>query len=463
MPIGQVYLISITLTLFNCDEGFVRTDFGGTVYLGEGTLDCPLRYDADPKEWTRSNATFNQFKWLFVDTNKIEARTVVFDETTDVDAIDQLTDSNRYIIPQSLNIWNSNGQDFIICDKDSLIAKCEIIEPLNNSYVHQKGNCVTIIANAVSINGISKIDFFANDVFLGSSNAAPYVLSWYPPTTGNHIISAIATENNGNSSNTAVSSIFISNEDPIFVQSPIDINCEELFENNFGIVYDKNFQVKVTDNSGTVQGLQFTDLNIPLRAKILSANIQFSAASSNSLSATSYIKCEKNTDIQPFTKERKNISKRPVTDNLVTWSVPNWTKDERTINQKTPDLSNIIQEIVDMPNWNIENPITFIINGTGNRSAKSEYSIVDSLNQIKNGVPLLSIEYVSSCPYNLYVSTCNLASGEIYSAQNKLYSNEPIPGTVNDIEYIAGTLIEFDDNFEVNGNTNFLADIKFCY
>jgi len=448
---------------FSCDQGFTYTNSGGTVYLGEGTLDCPLRYDADLKKWTRYNAVINQFKWIFIDANQIELRTVAFKNTTDVNTITQLNDNNRFTIPQSLEIWNPDGGDFVLFEKNSLKPNCTIIEPGHNSHLPQIGNCLTIIADAESANGISKVDFFANGFFVGSSVAAPYLLSWYPASGGNHIISAKATDNIGNQSSIVENHIFIGNSGPVLVKSSIDINCEELYETSFGSIFDKNFKIKVTDDLGAVQGLQFTDLNIPPKAKILSANIQFTAAASSSLPASASIRCEKSNNASPFIKKRDNISSRPLTNNYVTWQVPNWTKDERTANQKTSDLSSIIQEVVDMPDWSVESPISFITSGTGYRNAKSEYSIADSINQNKIDVPVLSVEYIASCPYNLFVSTCELSSDESFFAQNILHTNQPITSGLDNIAYFAGTELKFDNNFEVNKSTNFIADVKICY
>ena len=60
-------------------EGFIRDDELGTVYVGEGCWGAPLRNNDDPKPWTRASGSFNQFKWIFVDREKIEVRTIQTD------------------------------------------------------------------------------------------------------------------------------------------------------------------------------------------------------------------------------------------------------------------------------------------------------------------------------------------------------------------------------------------------
>src|SRR5690606_9936619 len=58
------------------DEGFIREDDRGTVYTGEGGWGAPLRGYNDAKSWTRNGGSFNQFKLVFIDENKIELRTI---------------------------------------------------------------------------------------------------------------------------------------------------------------------------------------------------------------------------------------------------------------------------------------------------------------------------------------------------------------------------------------------------
>ena len=89
------------------DEGFVRDDVNGTVYIGEGCWGAPLRPDDDDKKWTRNSGSFNQVKWLFVDNDKIEIRTV---KTDNPDKVEALTENDKFRMPKNINLWKpSNG------------------------------------------------------------------------------------------------------------------------------------------------------------------------------------------------------------------------------------------------------------------------------------------------------------------------------------------------------------------
>lgn len=89
------------------DEGFVRDNRNGTVYVGEGCWGAPLRPSDDPKSWTRDHGMFNQFKWIFIDKKQIEVRTVKVDNAEQVSSV---SNDNPFAIPENLDVWNpENG------------------------------------------------------------------------------------------------------------------------------------------------------------------------------------------------------------------------------------------------------------------------------------------------------------------------------------------------------------------
>lgn len=92
------------------DEGFIRDDKNGTIYLGEGTWGAPLRPYDDSKSWTMDGASINQFKWIFVSKNKIQIRTVKYGN---VDKVESLNFDNRFDIPQNIDLWKPLGKEFI--------------------------------------------------------------------------------------------------------------------------------------------------------------------------------------------------------------------------------------------------------------------------------------------------------------------------------------------------------------
>ena len=88
------------------DEGFVRDDARGTVFVGEGCWGAPLRSADDNKSWTRDSGSFNQFKWIFVDQNKIEVRTVKVDNAS---SVSELKEEDRFTLPAGIDLWNPSA------------------------------------------------------------------------------------------------------------------------------------------------------------------------------------------------------------------------------------------------------------------------------------------------------------------------------------------------------------------
>lgn len=89
-------------TVAGSQEGFVRDDVDGTVYIGEGCWGAPLRSNNDIRSWTRDSGRFNSFHWIFVDSNKVEVRTVKVDNAR---TVGELSDKSRFSIPSGLDIW----------------------------------------------------------------------------------------------------------------------------------------------------------------------------------------------------------------------------------------------------------------------------------------------------------------------------------------------------------------------
>lgn len=105
------------------DEGFIRDDERGTVYIGEGCWGAPLRESDDTKNWTRSSGSFNQFKWIFVGQEKIEVRTI---KTDFADQAESVPKHDIFQVPRGLRVWDPLEGEVITINR-------KIIAAANNS------------------------------------------------------------------------------------------------------------------------------------------------------------------------------------------------------------------------------------------------------------------------------------------------------------------------------------------
>lgn len=146
----------------------------------------------------------------------------------------------------------------------------------------------------------------------------------------------------------------------------------------------------VLDKDLQTVGLRFLNVTLPRNVVITSAIIQFKASKTNSEITALNFFGEANSNPATFTTSKFNISSRVKTDSVVVWSPSAWTLiGETGINQRSSDLSTIIQEIIARPDWAIGNPMSFIVTGSGKRVAKS-------FNGDNAGAPSLHIEFMPS-------------------------------------------------------------------
>ena len=136
--------------------------------------------------------------------------------------------------------------------------------------------------------------------------------------------------------------------------------------------------------------MRFNGVGIPQGAAILNAYLQFQVDETDSGSELDLeIRGQDDDNATTFTSSTGNISSRPTTGNVVSWAPPPWTSTGAAgSDQRTPDISAIIQEIVNRTGWVANNSLVIIITGSGERTA-------ESYNGSSSAAPLLHVEYVS--------------------------------------------------------------------
>jgi hypothetical protein len=73
---------------------------------------------------------------------------------------------------------------------------------------------------------------------------------------------------------------------------------------------------------------------------------------------------------RPFKRVKNNITSRLRTFNEVSWAVSSWpTAKAAGPDQRSPELSAVIQEIVDRPGWESGKRLVLIVTGSGYRQA----------------------------------------------------------------------------------------------
>ncbi len=133
---------------------------------------------------------------------------------------------------------------------------------------------------------------------------------------------------------------------------------------------DLEFVYDVQPGGDQIVGLRFNNIEIPQGKAISNAYIQFTTDEITSNPASLQIKGEASDNSETFITSNFNIATRILTNSQVSWNPDAWNIiGESSEAQRTPDISNLVQEIVNRSGWNSGNSLTFVFSGTGTRTA----------------------------------------------------------------------------------------------
>ncbi|MBL7943283.1 MAG: DNRLRE domain-containing protein, partial [Flavobacteriales bacterium] len=145
----------------------------------------------------------------------------------------------------------------------------------------------------------------------------------------------------------------------------------------------------INDGNDQQVGLRFTGVAIPQGATVLNAYVQFTVDETPSGTTSLIVQAEANDNPATFETSTSNISSRPKTVNSVSWDPPVWsTLNQSGIDQQTPNLAPVIQEVVNRSGWVSGNALAILISGTGKR-------VAFAYDGSSTAAPRLHIEYTT--------------------------------------------------------------------
>ena len=166
-------------------------------------------------------------------------------------------------------------------------------------------------------------------------------------------------------------------------------------------------------NTAGVQkvGLRFTGMNIPVGATITSAHLVFRAVPAdpgmtNSDATNLTLRGQLIGDAPTFTTTSGNISSRALTSASTAWTPTAWTSGS---DYNSPDISSVVQEIVDQGTWASANSLAIIITGTGHRAS-----------QAYDTSPSTAAQLVVTYTANNAPTATNLSTAETYTEDTAL-------------------------------------------
>ena len=221
---------------------------------------------------------------------------------------------------------------------------------------------------------LTPLEFYVDSLLVGVDSTPPYALNWLPPTYGQYILKVVATDNKG-SSTTKEISITVQNGTTHTISVQINSgndDAEERISDGDMDLTSTDLEL-ITDGSDAQEvGLRFNNVNIPFGAAIDTAYIQFTTDESQTEPTNLTIHGEAVDSAAAFTSTDFDVSSRTTTMASTDWSPPGWTTvNAAGTDQQTPNLDTVVQEVIDRPGWKTNNPMAFIITGTGHRTADS--------------------------------------------------------------------------------------------
>ena len=167
----------------------------------------------------------------------------------------------------------------------------------------------------------------------------------------------------------------------------VGASYDDAEENDSGVIDLTSSDLELIEEGSSQEvGMRFSSMGIPVGATITNAYIEFTVdeVSTGTPSDLNFY-AQAADSAGTFSSTTNDISSRQKTATGVAWnSVPGWPTVAAT--HQTPDLSAIIQEVVDRPGWASGNAIVVIVTGVGTRTAES-YNGAVAL------APLLVVDY----------------------------------------------------------------------
>jgi calcineurin-like phosphoesterase family protein len=177
---------------------------------------------------------------------------------------------------------------------------------------------------------------------------------------------------------------------PPTVSARVNSSSDDAEENvSRGSVSLTSSDLEFVADGTTVQtvGIRFNNLAIPQGATITNAYIEFTVdeVQSETTSLTFFGQAINNAPT--FTSATRDVSSRTKTTSQVIWNaIPAW--DVVGAKKQTPNLSSIVQEIVNRAGWASGNSIAFVVTGNGHRTA-------EAYDKLTPGAAKLVVSYIT--------------------------------------------------------------------
>jgi len=150
-----------------------------------------------------------------------------------------------------------------------------------------------------------------------------------------------------------------------------------------------NYSSTATEAQTRMGALRFQNIGVPQGATITKAVISFVPATSNGDPVSFVVQGQASNDALTF-GSTENVTSRPMTSASITWNAPAWLTESPPVPVEGPDVTAVLQEIVNRNGWCGNNAAAFFFTPTGGGSGSR------TATSIEGGVglqPTLTVTY----------------------------------------------------------------------
>lgn len=204
-----------------------------------------------------------------------------------------------------------------------------------------------------------------------------------------------------------------------------------------GAVYLDSTDVELTDdptfNGDQITGLRFASVDLPPDASISNAYIEFTADEVDSTRTDLHIYGHAADDSPTFSEAAHDLSGRVGTSATVYWdNLPPW--DTVGVTHRSPDLTPLVREITGRAGWTSGNAMTFLFDGTGERTAEAYDGTVSSAPSLRifyrTGPTNTPTPAASSTPEPMPALTATPSPTSVPEINSVIYVSWSSPGDV---------------------------------
>jgi hypothetical protein len=226
---------------------------------------------------------------------------------------------------------------------------------------------------------VDQVQFLVDGTGIGTdTNAADgWSVTWDTTTVGDgtHTLGAVATDTAGNTAPAAGITVAVANAGPASSQDvAIATSLDDVEERSNGRMWVATSDLDLVFDGNVSQtiGMRFTGINAPRGAQIVNAYVQFQTDEATTAPANLVVRAQASDNAPAFTTTNFNVTSRPTTTASTTWVPAPWPSvGARGVDQRTPNLAPVLQQVVDRPGWLPGAALALIVSGSGSRVAEA--------------------------------------------------------------------------------------------